>query len=91
MRSEHPGKDKMTREEIGNKLRDLMKAASPKQIDWNSMTEQSDIAALGFDSLSILDLIYDVQQGFKIEFDAEELTGVRTVGDLVTFLQGKIG
>lgn len=81
----------MTREEIGNKLRDLMKAASPKQIDWNSMTEQSDIAALGFDSLSILDLIYDVQQGFKIEFDAEELTGVRTVGDLVTFLQGKIG
>lgn len=81
----------MTREEIGGKLRDIMKANSPKQIDWSGVNEQSEIATIGFDSLSILDLLYDVQQGFGIEFDAEEMTGIKTVGDLITFLQGKVG
>lgn len=79
----------MTRQEIVEKLRALMKKSSTKQVDWNSMTEQTDIAALGFDSLSILDLIYDIQSGFKLEFDAEEVTGVKTVGDMVTFLESK--
>lgn len=80
----------MTRQEIVEKLRALMKKSSPKQVDWNSMTEQTDIASLGFDSLSILDLIYDIQSGFKLEFDAEEVAGIKTVGDMVTFLEGRI-
>lgn len=81
----------MTRQEIVVKLRTLMKKSSPKQIDWNSMTEQTDIVALGFDSLSVLDLIYDIQHGFGLEFDAEEVADVKTVSDMVTFLQNKLG
>jgi acyl carrier protein len=37
----------------------------------------------------MLDLIYDIQQGFGLEFDAEQMAGVRTVGDLVRFLASK--
>ena len=48
--------------------------------------EIAEIGELGFDSLSILDLIYDVQQEFGIEFDAEELVNVNTVGDLADFI-----
>ena len=80
----------MTRQEVTEKLRMLMKKSSPKQVDWDSMTEQTDIAAMGFDSLSILDLIYDIQRGFDLEFDAEEVTGVKTVGDLAAFLESKL-
>ena len=80
----------MTRQEIVEKLRVLMQKSSPKQVDWNSMTEQTDIVALGFDSLSVLDLIYDIQRGFELEFDAEQIMGVKTVGDLVTFLESKV-
>jgi acyl carrier protein len=81
----------MTRKEIEDRLRGLMKTASPvQQVDWNSVTGQSEIAALGFDSLSILDLIYDVQQAFGLQFDAEEMTGIVTVADLVTFLDKKL-
>lgn len=79
----------MTRQEIVEKLRTLMKKSSTKQVDWNSMTEQASIESLGFDSLSILDLIYDIQCSFGLEFDAEEVAGVKTVGDMVTFLESK--
>jgi len=80
----------MTRQELVEKLRMLMQKSSPKKIDWKSMTEQTDIVSLGFDSLSVLDLIYDIQRGFELEFDAEQITEVKTVGDLVTFLDGKL-
>lgn len=81
----------MTRKEVSDKLRMLMKKTSQKQVDWDSITEQTEIASLGFDSLSVLDLIYDIQTTFGIEFEAEEAAGVRTVGDMVTFLEGKLG
>jgi len=80
----------MTRKEIGDKLRGIMRASSQEEVDWSAVTEQSQIADLGFDSLSILDLVYDIQQGFGVEFEAEQLTAVRTVADLVTFLEQRL-
>ncbi|TFH18312.1 MAG: acyl carrier protein [Lentisphaerales bacterium] len=80
----------MTRPEIGEKLRQVMKESVRKELDWQNVTENSRIAELGFDSLSILDLVYDVQQAFAIDFDAEELVGVRTVDDLVSFLEARL-
>ena len=67
-----------------------MSASSQEEVDWNSVTEESRIADLGFDSLSILDLLYDVQQAFELEFDAEDLTGIGTVADLVSFLESRL-
>jgi acyl carrier protein len=81
----------MTREEITGKLRALMKNSSEADVDWDAMTEESEISSLGFDSLSILDLTYDIQQCFGIEFDAEELSGIDTVAALVSFLEARVG
>ena len=80
----------MTREEIINKLREEMRTSSPEEIDWDAVTAEAEIESLGFDSLSILDLIYDVQQSFGITFDAEKLIDVRTVGDLADFLEKEL-
>lgn len=80
----------MTREQIAEKLRETLRTSSQEDIDWNNVTEQSEIASLGFDSLSILDLIYDIQQTFNLDFDAEQLTDIKTVGDLVSFLEQQI-
>jgi acyl carrier protein len=77
----------MNRTEILEKLRETMEAASPEPVDWDSINEDTAIGALGFDSLSILDLIYDVQQSFGIDFEAESLVNVRTVGELADFLE----
>lgn len=46
------------------------------------------IDALGLDSLTILDLVYDLQQEFDCEDDdVRNLAGLRTVGDLASYLE----
>jgi len=80
----------MTRNEIMDRLQGMMKKSCQVPMDWAKVGDSTAIRELGFDSLSILDLIYDVQQEFGLEFDAEELAGVKTVGALVTFLERKL-
>ena len=77
----------MTRAEILDQLRNTMKDSSPIPADWDTLTEDTTIGELGFDSLSILDLIYDVQQAFGIDFEAEELVNINTVGELAEYLE----
>jgi acyl carrier protein len=77
----------MTKSEILETLKTTMKDSSPEPIEWDTLTEETTIGSLGFDSLSILDLIYDVQQAFGIDFEAEELVNINTVGELADFLE----
>ncbi|MBN1672920.1 MAG: acyl carrier protein [Kiritimatiellae bacterium] len=81
----------MTRDEINEKLRELMKRTSQELVDWNAVTEETAVESLGIDSLAMLDLVYDLQQAFGIEFEPEALIQVKTVGDLTTFLAQRIG
>ena len=77
----------MTRESIIEQLRETMKDSSPEPIDWDTLNASTTIGSLGFDSLSILDLIYDVQQAFEVDFEAEAMVNISTVGDLADFLE----
>jgi acyl carrier protein len=79
----------MNNEEIIERLRHMMKQTSREPVDWAAVTGESTIDSLGFDSLSILDLIYDVQQEFGLDFDAQEMVNVNTVGELAAFLKQK--
>lgn len=80
----------MIRDEILAKLKETMEVSSPEPMDWEKITEETTIGELGFDSLSILDLIFDVQQAFGIEFEAQELVNVNTVGELADFLEEEL-
>ena len=80
----------MTQEEIIDRLREEMKKSSTAEVDWDAIAPETEIETLGFDSLSILDLIYDVQQAFGLSFEAEKLTSVKTVGDLAGFIQNEL-
>jgi len=79
-----------TREEIAERLIHIMKDASFKEVDWTTVTDGFVLSELGFDSLSVLDLIYEVQQEFNLKFDAEDLVGADTFGDLVEFLHSRL-
>lgn len=76
-----------TKDQIIERLKALMKRTSKADVNWDALTAESTIASLGFDSLSILDLIYEIQQDLGIEFEAEEIVGVKTVGELAAFLE----
>jgi acyl carrier protein len=81
----------MTTDEIIEKLRQTLakSAGGNRKIDAKAVTADSTIGSLGFDSLSILDLIYDIQQDFSVQFEPEELASVDTVGGLAAFLREK--
>jgi len=77
----------MTRQDILKQLRTILEDSSPEPIDFDKITEETTIGELGFDSLTILDLIYDVQQSFGLDFEAQELVNINTVGELAEFLE----
>ena len=79
----------MQREDLAAKLRDLMQRSSESQVDWDAVKESDTIESLGFDSLSILDLIYDLQMEFGSDIEAESMAGIRTVADLLDFLSAR--
>jgi len=81
----------MTRDKIIEKLRTEIKKSTPvANVDWDAVTADTGFAELDIDSLSMLDLIYDVQQAFDLDFEAEKLTQIRTVGELADFLQAEM-
>lgn len=80
----------MTKEEIIDKLKSAMKGATDSNVDWDTVSEETTIESMGFDSLMILDLIYDIQQLFDIEFEAEEMVGIATVGKLADYLHDRL-
>lgn len=79
----------MEHDEIIEKLGQVLKQSSQENVDWDAVTGDSTIESLGFDSLAILDLIYDIQQEFDIEFEAEEMINIDTIDRLATFLKEK--
>ena len=80
----------MSRADLTARLRGVMEQSSPDAVDWEAVDENSTIASLGIDSLAMLDLTYDLQQEFHIEFEPEELIEVKTVGDLLAFLDQRL-
>lgn len=75
------------RDEILERLGGVMEQSSVEDFDWSAVDEQTEISTFGFDSLSVLDLIFDIEQEFGIQIQAEEMMSIKRIGDLVTFLQ----
>jgi acyl carrier protein len=71
---------------IIDRLRTVMKRCTTQAVDWDSIGGGTPVQSLGFDSLAILDLIYEIQQEFGIEVEAEAFAGVKTVADVVDLL-----
>lgn len=77
----------MQREQIIQTLRNIIEQSAVEPIDTENLNEETTIGELGFDSLSVLDLIYDVQQAFGLDFEVQELVTINSVGELIDFLE----
>jgi len=69
------------------RLRDILRECSVEERDWDNVNESTTIESLGFDSLSFLDVLYEVEMEFGIKLEAKEVLGVRTVGDVAVMLK----
>ncbi|HOF94051.1 MAG TPA: acyl carrier protein [Clostridia bacterium] len=69
------------------KVRDII--AKQLDLDADIITMESKLVEdLKADSLDVVELIMDLEQEFDIEIPDEELPKVRTVGDIVEYLEG---
>jgi acyl carrier protein len=80
----------MTRQNIIEGLRELLRRHESLKVDVSTITEATRIDDVGFDSLSILDFMYDVESRFGIRLEASELIGMQVVRDLVDHVESRV-
>ncbi len=69
------------------RLRDVLRDSAVEEHDWDAVVPETQIESLGFDSLTILDVLYDVEEEFGIALDPKLVVKTRTVGEIITLLQ----
>ena len=81
----------MSPEEIFKTMQDLIVeqfAIDPEEVTMASSFEDD----LGADSVDLVELVMAMEEEFDIgEIDEEDLTALKTVGDCVRYLNGKLG
>ena len=81
----------MTMEEIFKTMQDLIAEQFAIDADEISM-ESSFVDNLGADSVDLVELVMAMEEEFDIgEIDEEDLTSLKTVGDCVRYINGKLG
>ena len=80
----------MSVEEIFQTMRDLVAeqfAMEPEEVTMETSFEED----LGADSVDLVELVMAMEEEFDIgEVQEDELTELKTVGDIVQFLSGKL-
>ena len=71
------------------RLRDVLENSVTQPVDWAALSADTTVEELGFDSLSILDVLYGIEQEFGIELDAGDVMDLKTVGDLMDVMAAK--
>ena len=57
-------------------------------VDEDAIVMESDIADdLGADSLDVVDLLMSLEDEFSVEIPDEEIENIKTVGDLVNYIE----
>ena len=80
----------MNRSEILTKLGEVIVDSSATEIEWSGVTEDTTLESFGFDSLAVLDLIFDLEDSFGTSIETEDMLAMKTAGDLVTYLEKRI-
>lgn len=80
----------MTRPDIIASLKELLRAQKQIRVDTDAIGEETRLAQVGFDSISILDFIYDVESRFNVRTEIADLVRMERVKDLIDHLEAKL-
>ncbi len=79
----------MNRNEIFNKVAELITAQLPVSIDKVQMDSRL-VEDLGADSANVMILVFDLEREFNVEVDNDMLATVETVKDIVDYLEKNV-
>lgn len=61
-------------------------------VDEKKVTMEADfVADLGADSIDLVEIYMDLEDTYKMSIPDDELPNIKTVGDLVKFVEEKVG
>jgi acyl carrier protein len=66
-----------------------IKAIVSSKIKDQAVTPESDLSALGLDSLDKAEIMINIEDQFGIEFTEDEMTKIKTVKDLIDIINKK--
>ena len=65
--------------------------AEQLELDADEITMDSSLVEdLGIDSLDFVDIVMSLEDEFDTEFPVEDMAGIKTVGDIVKYIEDKI-
>ena len=82
----------LTRQEITAKLKEILLFADPNGAEKiEKATEDAVLTTdLGFSSVSVLYMVIAIEEAFGIEFDGVTMHDFETLGDVITYIEGKL-
>ena len=81
---------RMQRPEIIAGLKDLLRQQKQLKVDVEAIGEDTRLSQIGFDSISILDFIYDVESRFNVCTEIDDLVRMEQVKDLIDHLESQL-
>ena len=61
-------------------------ASKVENADISTITTASKFEELGFDSLDTVQLLFDAEETFGVSFDGDEVKSLRSVGDIIDYI-----
>lgn len=80
----------MKRPEIISALKELLRTQKQVKVDIDAVGEETQLSQVGFDSISILDFMYDVESRFNVRTEIADLVRMDRVKDLIDHLEQKL-
>lgn len=73
-------------------VQDKVKAivAEQLEVDVNSLTMETTFEEIDADSLDIVELVMALEEEFDLEISDQEIENIKTVGDVVKFIESKV-
>lgn len=62
-------------------------ATKVENLDVSTINRASKFDELGLDSMDTIQLLFDAEDNFSINFDSEEAKGFTTVGDIIAYIE----
>ena len=74
---------------VFDKIKDII--VEQLDVEEDAVTMEASITEdLGADSLDVVDLVMSIEESFVVEIPDEEVENIKTVGDIVNYIENKV-